>query len=238
MSGKGERAIRFAAGVPDGPHGTVYRLWAVDGSVRPDGPSDVYLADRSMGGILKTSLHASGQWRTAFTEYAVTSGKVTLPAGVDRKVTAWERPAMVAKGFTIAYWVATPSSELRTTRTSYVGQPIHWVPDPGPGLAVHFVVVLVPAVVTNLTLSDQGSHDERLLEHFRLPNGEIVGVISRVTPLSEAAVEKIRAAVGGFTVHAVDGGPPDPMDRVRSTLFVETDEGGEALIDVAIPCTV
>src|SRR5687767_12106817 len=108
MSGKGERAIRFAAGAPDGPHGTVYRLWAVDGAVRPDGPSDVYLADRSMGGILKTSLHASGKWRTAFTADAVASGKVSLPSGADRKVTGWERPATIAKGVTIAYWIVTP----------------------------------------------------------------------------------------------------------------------------------
>ena len=191
-----------------------------------------------MAGVVKTSFHPSGNWRTAFTEGAVNSGKVKLPTGADRQITSWGRPAVVGKGVTIAYSIVTPSSELRTTRTSYVGQPIHWVPDPGPGLAVHFVVLLVPARVNNLTLSDPGPQNDRLHEHFRLPNGEILALMSRIAPLSEGAIEKIRSAVGGFTVHSPDGGPPDPMDRVRSTLIVEMPDGGEALIDVAVPCTV
>jgi hypothetical protein len=43
----------------------------------PTRPSDLYLSVRALGGALKTSLHESGEWRTAYTEEAVESGKVT-----------------------------------------------------------------------------------------------------------------------------------------------------------------
>jgi hypothetical protein len=57
MSGPGARAIYFGAGSPDGPHGSVFKLWGIDGDIRPGGPSDFYLPERSRGNILKTSFH-------------------------------------------------------------------------------------------------------------------------------------------------------------------------------------
>ena len=56
--------------------------------------------------------------------------------------------------------------------------------------------------------------------------------------MTPEVIDNIRSTVGGWTVQAAGGGPMDPMDRVRCTLFVEELEGGEGLIDVAMPCTV
>jgi hypothetical protein len=216
----------------------VYKLWAIDGAVRPDGPSDVYLADRESGRFLKTSLHESGNWRTAVTEEAVASGKIRLPDGTDRKVTAWERPAMLEKGLTVAYWIATPSSELRTSAVKPPSKHVHWVKDPGPGKVVQFAVVLASNTSNNIVISDPGPQDEHLLDQIRLRNGEIVGVISRIADLSENATTIIRAAVGSWTLHDPSGGPADPSVRVRCMMFVEGLDGGEGLIDLAIPCLV
>jgi hypothetical protein len=115
-------------------------------------------------------------------------------------MTAWERPAILPTAFTIAYQVVTPSSELRTTKEDLSGINIHWVEDPGPGKVIQFVVVLAPPPYKTMTLSDPGRNNDRLLDHFRLPNGELVGVLSRTTILSDNAIAQIRAAVGGFTV--------------------------------------
>lgn len=239
MSGRGERKIRFAVGAPDGAQGSVYTLRGIDGTVRPDGPSDLYLAARSLRGLFKTSLHATGQWHSAFTAEAVGAGRVQIPPGADRKVTGWERPAMVARGFTIAYSIATPSSELRTTRERDHGAGVHWIPDPGPGLVIQFYVLLFdPVLDTASAFGLGGQQDRKILDQFQLPNGEAVCVMSRKAPFDDGTVKLIRDTAGRLTVSAPDGGILDPMDRVRSTLIMEMPDGGEALIDVAIPCTV
>jgi hypothetical protein len=238
MSGRGERAIYFGAGSPDGPHGNIYKLWGIDGDVRPDGPTDFYLAERSQGTILRTSFHKSGKWRTAVTDAAVKAGKVALPDGADRKVSGWDRPEMHARGFVGAYKVAVPSSELRTGTLKLPKAPVHWVADPGPRKAVQFIILLVASHVRHLTLSDPGPNDDRLHDQFRLPSGEILALISRCVPLSDSAIEMIRKAVGSWTVQSPDGGPVDPDARVRCTMIVEDVDGGEAVLDLAIPCLV
>ncbi|MGH7514769.1 MAG: hypothetical protein ACREOQ_17830 [Gemmatimonadales bacterium] len=238
MSGRGARAIYFAAGSPNGPHGSVYKLWGIDGRVRPDGPTDFYLADRSSGDFLKTSFHESGKWRTAVTDAALKAGKVALPAGADRKVTEWDRPAMHPRGFVGAYKVGVPSSELRTSPLELPKAPVHWVADPGPGKAVQFLVLLVASHIPRLTLSGPGLLDERLHDQFRLPSGETLALMSRSVPLSEEAIAMVRGAVGHWTVQNPDGGPVDPDARVRCTMIVEDVDGGEAVLDLAIPCLV
>jgi hypothetical protein len=238
VSGRGQRAIYFGAGSPDGPHGNIYKLWGTDGEVHPQGLSDFYLADRSFGNVLKTSFHKSGKWRTGVTDAAVKAGKVALLPGTDRKLSGWDRPAMHDRGFVGAYKVAVPSSELRPGAVELPKAPVHWVADPGPGKVVQFVILLVSPHVRQLTVSDPGPTDDRLHDQFRLPSGEILALRSRSVPRSERAIALIRAAVGGWTVHAPDGGPADPDARLRCMMIVKDGDGEEAVLDLAIPCLV
>ena len=238
MSGRGARAIYFGAGSTNGPHGSLFKLWGIDGDIRPDGPSDFYLAERSRGNILKTSFHKSGKWRTAVTDTAVTAGKVALPPGADRKVSGWDRPAMHARGFVAAYKVGVPSSELRSGPLNLPKAPVHWVADPGPGKSVQFIILLAGSQVRQLTLSDPGPNNDSMHDQFRLPSGEILALLSRCVPLSESAITMIRKAVGGWTVQGPDGGPADPDASVRCAMIVEDVDGGESVLDLAIPCLV
>jgi hypothetical protein len=48
----------------------------------------------------------------------------------------------------------------------------------------------------------------------------------------------IRKAVGGWTVYGPDGEPADPDARVRCAMIVEDVDGGESVLDLAIPCLV
>jgi hypothetical protein len=235
---RGARAIYFGAGSPDGPHGSIYKLWGIDGEVRPHGSSDFYLAYRSSGDFLRASFHKSGKWRTAVTEAAVKAGKIALPPGADRKVSGRDRPAMHERGLIGAYKVAVPSSELRSGALELPKAPVHWVADPGPGEAVEFLVLLVASRIRHLRVSDPGPNDDRLHDYFRLPNEEILALMSRCVPLSERAIAIIRAAVEGWTLLAPGGGPADPGARVRCTMIVEDVGGGEAVLDLAIPCLV
>ncbi len=131
-----------------------------------------------------------------------------------------------------------PSSELRTGTLDLPKAPVHWVADPGSGKAVQFIIVLVPSHFQHLTLSDPGPNNDRLPDYFRLPNGEILALLSRCVPLSESAITMIRAAVGSWTLRNPSGGPVDPETRVRCTMIIEDVDGREAVLDLAIPCLV
>jgi hypothetical protein len=48
----------------------------------------------------------------------------------------------------------------------------------------------------------------------------------------------IREAVGSWTIQAPGGGPLDADARVRCSMIVEDVDGGEAVLDLAIPCLV
>lgn len=74
--------VSFAVGTPDGPRSAVWDLWATG--------DDLYLSVRYFGGgVLKVSLHPSGDWRYAFTkEYAQRSTSL-IPPGRDRVIDRW-----------------------------------------------------------------------------------------------------------------------------------------------------
>jgi hypothetical protein len=57
-----DQAIRFAVGDPLGRCSGNWRLWA-EGRA-----GDVYVANRMVAAQIKVSLHASGEYREAFTE--------------------------------------------------------------------------------------------------------------------------------------------------------------------------
>ena len=66
MSPPKRSVVRFAVGSSTGPRSGVWRLWT---SIA--GRSDVYIAARTLGGVVKVGLHESGEWHHAFTtEYA------------------------------------------------------------------------------------------------------------------------------------------------------------------------
>jgi hypothetical protein len=57
-----QTVVRFGVRFKGGPRSAVWRLWTGKGT------SDVYIAARTLGGVLKASLHESGVWRFAFTD--------------------------------------------------------------------------------------------------------------------------------------------------------------------------
>jgi hypothetical protein len=101
------------------------------------------------------------------------------------------------------------------------------------------VVIFAPARFGNILLSDPGPQNERLLDSFRLPNGELVGVISRTLDMTEEASVPIRAAVEQCLPESKTAAAPAPgVFPPRAIIYLEHMDGGEGLVDVAIPCTV
>ena len=63
------KVIRWAIGAPDGPRSSAWRLWG-------NKKGDIYVAVRSLGGIIKASFHRDGRCQVGFTDsYAMTASR-------------------------------------------------------------------------------------------------------------------------------------------------------------------
>jgi hypothetical protein len=67
-----KNVIRVAAGTPEA-HGPTWRVW------HSGGRDDVYVGTRGTAGAIKVSLHASGDFRMAFTVEHVESNDALVP---------------------------------------------------------------------------------------------------------------------------------------------------------------
>lgn len=107
------KQIRFAVGTPHGVSSDSWKVW-----VRGD---DAYFACRDQLKEIKISLHASGVWRLALTESAVTKRPDLLAKGADRLLQRWN-PAPGADVAT-AFQLVVPPASLHRTSATRVGWP-------------------------------------------------------------------------------------------------------------------
>lgn len=136
------RRLSWAIGAPSELRSSTWVLWT-----NPKG--DVYAAMRSLGGVVKASLHRDGNCHVGFTkDYAPTAGR---RFGLDsRHWDTWRLPTDRAVMRVLR--VIVPCSELRTipaTRT----KDVQWLPSPSPG-EVGVVSVLLAPPLAHLELPD------------------------------------------------------------------------------------
>ena len=72
----------------------------------------MYLAGRSIAGIEKISFHASGSWSRSFVNDEAAAPFVSQ--GDSRHWEIWQRPDLFAPGWTKAYALEVPHTDLRT----------------------------------------------------------------------------------------------------------------------------
>jgi hypothetical protein len=127
-----ERAVRIGIAEDRKVLSAVWRIWLHG--------SDLYIASRNIAHTFKTSLHATGKFRHAFVS-DVASQKFR-PAGTDRAVSKWDRPAPQAVGGTLLFQVLIPASELRPACHDQPMTPdVVWLPRAPTG-AVTYISVL------------------------------------------------------------------------------------------------
>jgi hypothetical protein len=136
--------LRFGIATVAGYRAATWKLWT-------DGPEDrpeLYLACRALGGHLKTSLHASGQWHTAYSKQTFEAKvKEAASPGTDRFIQRWSRPTPLAPGVVLAFRIVTPSSAV-TSPMSPADTDVLWLPNAVEGQATEISVVLVAAATT------------------------------------------------------------------------------------------
>jgi hypothetical protein len=130
-----KRGVRWSVGTPEGPRSTIWRVW-VNGS-------DAYIAARPAAGSIKVSLHASGIWRSAFTEKHMKGPKPLVPTDRDRVVDRWRRPPEFAPGWTRGFSILIPASEVQPS-PAVVENPteVVWFDPPPAGRMMVFDVLI------------------------------------------------------------------------------------------------
>jgi len=228
---------RWAVGSKEGPRSAVWRIWA--------NRNDVYLSARYAASDYKVSLHASGKWRVAFTEHHLTRPQPLLSAGSDRALDRWDRPDEFAPGWTRAFLIMIPVSEVVPPAVP-VDKPdeVVWIEPPPLNSVAHFDVVLSAP-------DARGARDGRgfaapegytetteVVTLFDLPNGERVWLLLHAEPTDAAfwaPMDEVRARmdVAARSKIAAASSDDTPHD-LRAIVAGVTGDGVRFFIDLAL----
>lgn len=160
---------RFAVGNPNGPRSGIWRVWT---SKSPK--SDVYIAARNLGGILKVSLHESGEWRAAFTfEFASEKFDESIPVSQSRLIEEWVRPSDISPGVTLAFRIVIPNHDLMSipVDASSVTK-INWITPPIEDDLTEVAIFLTHPNVVTTDWPGKNKMGTKLLASYDLANGE------------------------------------------------------------------
>jgi hypothetical protein len=208
----------------------VWRLW------RGKGTSDVYVAARTLGGVVKVSLHESGEYRYAFTnEYWKSSA--SRGAG-PRVMERWNRPPPI-QGITPAFTIAVPSDEIRVPRlplpegtNNKYTKNATWIAPAPPGFSTQFDVLFTGPD------GPEPVPENRFLDRFVLSNGETVNILIQELPVTEAQQQLIRLSRQRISEYVAKGewaarGELEASPEPRVWLYGHSDNGARFFIDIS-----
>ena len=201
-------------GLEDGgnPFSSTWRFWS--------SKNDVYVSTRNLAGHYKLSLHASGEWITAFTRE---SGLVN--ENDQRRITQGARPRPIEQGWTEAPFVSIPRIDDRHDRPPPEGRDpkVTWHPAPKVG---HVVLLgLLYSEHGTITPAEASGRDIRDVGHLDLPGGERVWVTRSEKALADDAIEELRRRREPLRVNLDHGSGPDEVGG--SLMLLHTPAGGE-----------
>jgi hypothetical protein len=202
--------IRWAVGSLDGLRS---QSWNVVGSAAYD---DVYIGLRTQMGVIKLSLHQSGQWRMAWTEDGAQG--IGLPEGQDRVITRWSPPQELKPGWRHAVTVLVTPDSLALPRPEKRLGRVPFYPPPNPDGELRFDVML-GAPGAELTIT--GAIEVGTLQ---LPSGGMIGVClhHESTTLGSAAKD-VRAKMLSATQYGAR--------RTRALAWGSLADGAVLLLD-------
>ena len=135
------RKIRWAIGSSDGPRSSSWSLWV-------NRKGDVYVAVRSLGGVIKVSFHRDGKCHFGFTK----ESKATTSSG-SRHIQRWHLPIdQVVR----ALQIIIPHSELRSFRERNMKR-LCWLPSPPANSVAVVSIFISPATIELSTVQIQGA---------------------------------------------------------------------------------
>jgi uncharacterized protein YfaT (DUF1175 family) len=207
--------------------------------------NDVYIAARVAASEMKVSLHGSGVWRDAFTEKHLARENALIDSSRDRAVDRWSRPPEFAPGWTRAFAIIVPSSEVVPSEVE-IAKPddIIWI-DPLPeGWETHLTVLLSAPGATGsegrgfATAVGRENFTE-VVTRLELANGEHVWVVAHAEQMTEESrlnLEALRESIlsGGAAVIEQAAADDEPHD-LRGFAGGYQEDGTRFYADIAIP---
>jgi hypothetical protein len=167
--------IRFAAGKSEGPHGSVWRLWATE-------KGDVYAAARAVAGKFKASLHVSGKWRFAVTKANVEGPEPLIDPSGDRAVHKWERPREFSPGLTRAMQIALAGVDVDCPPSKSSSGKVTWLEPPGKDEVGIFDVLLSRLPHSSDDWPGRAGMGTAPVFHTQLATEEVLWVLWRTEP--------------------------------------------------------
>jgi hypothetical protein len=133
----------------------------------------VYVAVRQLSGEFKVSLHASGDWRYAFTQERLAKSRAPLLAEFGgRVIDRWSRPPWEPPGQVRALSIVVPTSDLRRPpRSEPLDPKVDWIIAPSRGLIVRFDLFIGAPHLTFPDWPGTSSDGTQVIEPIRCPDG-------------------------------------------------------------------
>lgn len=223
-----KKALRFGISDGAGNRAATWKLWAHDSAKR----SEVYLACRALGGELKASLHASGEWHVGYSQETFEAKvKPVAPEKVGRFIQRWPRPVAISPGITLAFRIVTPSSAVsERIRAPEKAADIVWLPNAPGGKATEIDVFFVASLPPQRDWPGKRSMGTALVGSCPLRSGETVWAVYWVIDMPKIPLPAAGAGryfKGRSRADIVSG-------RTRALIFGNQPDGSRVIYDCVV----
>jgi hypothetical protein len=220
-----EKAVRFGITNEFGERASTWICFAHKG----ENGSDIYLANRVLGGSLKASMHKSGKWHIAFSKEFFNDNLdsfIDNPRG--RFLDKWNCPADIHSGLTLALRIVTPYSAVNVPN-SISDEKIKWIQITSNLEAIEIDIFIALKDVLVSSWPGKNAMKTKLVGSLLTTNGEKVWIVYRAIelPAFKAATGKPRY-FKGMNYDSLKG------DGIRALAFKPEKDGSRTIFDASV----
>lgn len=220
-----EQSLRFV--VSDDEHRAAsWKIWTRSGQ----GKHDVYLACRSLGCILKASLHESDSWHVGFLRSFLSQElDADHPKQADPYIERWPRPPEIGPGVTLAYRILVPTSAVNIPISDSLPDSTIRILAAPKGKAVEIAVIFTAPDTKITDWPTRQSMNTELVGKLDLENAETVWVVHRTDDVPPLPAETRNATwfKSGREVGMSE-------DNIRGIIFGSHEDGSRFMIECAV----
>ncbi len=226
-----QRSLKFGINDGTGKRAATWKLWTETSG----GKSELYLANRALGGTLKASLHQSGKLHIAFSKQAYDSHvKGTKTKLGDRFIEKWPKPPEIAPGITLAFRIVTPYSAVTNSTENGKYKGVKWLPKALESKATEIDIIITKPESLGVEWPGKNSMGTSLIGSFHLENSSTVWAVHWVIDLPDLS------SIGNGNFHFFTGKNKKDLktDGLRLIAFGKEPDGSRVLYDCAVKSTV
>lgn len=169
-----QKSLRFGIQDENGQRAATWKLWTETSGDN----SEVYLTCRALGGVLKSSLHQSGNWHTAYSPIAFEKLlKGQVPETQNRFIQKWPKPKEIASGITLAFRIVTPWSAVSNSIEFGNHSKVKWLENAPENKATEIDILYSKSTTIVTDWPGKSSMGTRLIGNIPLNNGDTVWVV-------------------------------------------------------------